>query len=138
MRLENRLFAMWPKPRLPLPVPTQNPCKNCKETGGTVTHALQVLHTLLCTQPSKDDTIQACHTYTHTLLGVAVEEVEGPSGLPAKLRANTAVLSSCGLTSTTLRVPVPGLGGKECNAAQREYVSFMAKLLGIFSSQCLV
>ena len=58
-----------------------------------MTHALEVLHTLLWTQPSKDDTIQACHTYTHTLLGGVVEQVEGPSGLPAKLRANTALLS---------------------------------------------
>ena len=102
-----------------------------------MTHALQVLHTLLWTQPSKDDTIQACHTYTHTLLGVVVEQVEGPSGLPTKLRANTSLLSGRGLTGTPLRVPLPGLGGKECPAAQREYVSFMAKSFCIFSSQCL-
>ena len=109
-----------------------------QETGGTVTHALQVLHTLLWTQPSKDDTIRACHTYTHTLLGVAVEQVKGPSGLRAKLRASTALLSGCGLTGMPLRVPLPGLGGEECTAAQCEYVSFMAKSLRIFSSQCLV
>ena len=99
-----------------------------------MTHTLQVLQTLLWTQPSKDDTIQACHTYTHTLLGVAVEQIEGPSGLLAKLRAHTALLSICGVTGTPSRVPLPGLGGKECTAAQREYVSFMAKSNCIFSS----
>ena len=103
-----------------------------------MTHALQVLYTLLWTQPSKDDTIQACHTYARTLLGVALEQVEGPSGLPTKLRASTALLSGCGLTGTPLRVPLPGLGVKECTVAQREYVSFMAKSLCMFSSQCLV
>ena len=71
-----------------------------QETGGIVTHILQVLHTLLWTQPSKNDTIQAFHTYTHTLLGAAVEDVKGPIGLPVKERANTALLSSCGLTGT--------------------------------------
>ena len=30
-----------------------------------MTDPLQVLHTLLCTQPPKDDTIQAWHTYAH-------------------------------------------------------------------------
>ena len=103
-----------------------------------MTHALQVLHTLLWTQPLKDDTIQACHTYTQTLFGVSVEKVEGPSGLPAKLQANTASLSGCGLTGTPLRAPLPGLGGEECTAAQREYVSFMAKSFYILSYQCLV
>ena len=82
--------------------------------------------------------IQACHTYTHTLLGVAVEKAQGSSGLPAKLRASTALLSGCGLTGTPLRVPLPGLGGKVCTAAQREYKLFMAKSFCIFSSQCLV
>ena len=103
-----------------------------------MTHTLQVLHTQLWTHPSKDDTIRARHTYTHTLLGVAVEQVEGPSGLPTKLRANTALLSGCGLTRTPLRVPLPELGRKECTAVQREYVSGMAKLFCIFSSECLV
>ena len=71
-----------------------------EERDKTVTHILQVPHTLLWTHPSKDETIQACHTYTHTLLGAAVEDVKGPIGLPVKERANTALLSSCVLTGT--------------------------------------
>ena len=102
--------------------------------GRTVTHALQVLHTLLWTQPSKDDIIQAFHSYTHTLLGAAVKEVVGPTGLPVRSEQNTELLNCCGLTGTPLRVPLPGLGGKECTAAQREYVSFMAKSFFIFFS----
>ena len=63
-----------------------------QETGRTVTHTLQVLHTLLTllwTQPSKDDVIQAFHSYTHTLLGAAVNEVVGPTGLPVREASNT-------------------------------------------------
>ena len=56
------------------------------EAGGTVTHALQVLHTLLWTQPSKDDIIQAFHSHMHTLLGAAVKEVVGPTGQKSEKR----------------------------------------------------
>ena len=45
---------------------------------------------------------------------------------------NTKLLNCCGLTGTPLRVPLLGLGGKEGTAAQREYVSFMAKSFFIF------
>ena len=47
-------FAMWPKPRLPLPLPTKTLIK-FQETGGTVTHSLQVLHSLQWHQPSTDE-----------------------------------------------------------------------------------
>ena len=103
-----------------------------QETGSTVTHTLQVLHNLLWTRPSKDDIIQAFHYYTHTLLGAAVNKVVGPTGLPVRSEQNTELLSCCGLTGTPLRVPLPGLGGKECSGAQHEYVSFMAESFIIF------
>ena len=97
-----------------------------------MTHALHVLHTLLWTQPSKDDFIHAFHSYTHTLLGVVVKEVVGPTGLPVRSKQNTEQLSCYGLIGTPLRVPLPELEGKECTAAQREYVSFMAESFIIF------
>ena len=108
-----------------------------EETGGTVTHTLQVLHTLLWTQPSKDNIIQAFHSYTHTLLGAVVKEVVGPTGLSVRSEQNTELLSCCGLTRTPLRVPVPRLGGKEFSAAEREYVSFMAESFFIFFAASL-
>ena len=81
----------------------------------------------------EEDIIQAFHSYTHTLLGAAVKEVVGPIGLPGRSEQNTELLLSCGgLTGTALRVPLLGLGGKQCTAAQREYVSFMAESLIIF------
>ena len=49
-----RLFATWPKPRLPLPLPTKTLIK-FQETGRTGTHTLQVLHSLYWHQPSKDE-----------------------------------------------------------------------------------
>ena len=103
-----------------------------QETGGTVTHTLQVLHTLLWTQPLNDDIIRAFHSYRHTLLGAAFKEVVGPTGLPVRSEQNTGLLSRCCVTGTPLRVPVPGLEGKECAVAQREYVSFMAESFIIF------
>ena len=103
-----------------------------QKTGGTVTHPLQVLHTLLRTRPSKDDIIQAFYSYTHRLFGAAVKEVVGPTGLPLRSEQNTELLSCCGLAKTPSRVPLPGLGGKECTAAQREYVPFMAESFYIF------
>ena len=45
---------MCPKPRLPLPLPTKTLIK-FQETSGTVTHTLQVLHSLQWHQPSKDE-----------------------------------------------------------------------------------
>ena len=57
---------------------------------------------------------QACHTYTHTLLGGVHEDDSGPSGPLVKLQENTALLSSCGLAGTPLHVSLLGLGGKEC------------------------
>ena len=32
-----------------------------------------------------------------------------------KVQENTALLSDCGLTGTSLHVPLSGLGGKECS-----------------------
>ena len=58
---------------------------------------------------------QAYHSYTHTLLGVVEEEVSGSSGPPVKVHENTALLSGCGLTGTSLQVSLSGLGGKECS-----------------------
>ena len=49
-----RLFATRPKPILPLPLPTKTLIK-LQETGGTVTHTLQVLHSLQWHQPSEDE-----------------------------------------------------------------------------------
>ena len=57
----------------------------------------------------------ACHSYTHTLLGVVDERVTGRSGLPVKGQENTALLSDCGLPGTPPRVSLSGLGGKECS-----------------------
>ena len=58
---------------------------------------------------------QAYHAYTHTLLGVVEEHVSGPSGPPVKVQENTALLSDCGLTGTSLHVSLSGFGGKECS-----------------------
>ena len=58
---------------------------------------------------------QACHSYTHTLLGVVEEHVPGRIGPPVKVQENTALLSDCGLTGTPIRVSLSGLGGKECS-----------------------
>ena len=49
-----RLFARRSKPRLPLPLPTENPDK-ISGNGGTVTHSLQVLHSLQWHPPSKGE-----------------------------------------------------------------------------------
>ena len=57
--------------------------------------------------------IQACHPYTHTLLGGVHEEDSGRSGPPVTQQENTALLSGCGLAGTPLHVPLLGLGGKE-------------------------
>ena len=64
----------------PLPQPT-NPAK-IAETGGTVTHALQVLHTLQWHHPGGRALVQLAqaptqdyHSYTHTLLGVVKAKV---------------------------------------------------------------
>ena len=58
---------------------------------------------------------QAYHSYTHTLLHVVEEHVQGPNGPPVKVQENTALLSDCGLTGTPLRVSLSGLGEKECS-----------------------
>ena len=54
MRHENACLLRWPKPRLPLPLPTKTLIK-FQETGKTVTHSLRVLHSLQWHQPSKDE-----------------------------------------------------------------------------------
>ena len=97
-----------------------------------MTHTLQVLHTLLWTQPLEDYIIQAFHSYTHTLLGAAVKEVVGPTDLPVRSEQNAELLSCCCVTGTPLRVLLPGLGGKECTVAHREYVSFTVESFIIF------
>ena len=109
------------KPRLPLPLPTKTLIK-FQETGGTVTHTLQVLHSLpigtslrRMSELLAQALTQAYHSYTHTLLGVVEEHVSGPIGPPVKGQENTALLSNCGLTGTPLRVSLSGLGGKECS-----------------------
>ena len=58
---------------------------------------------------------QAYGSYTHTLLGVVHKEVPGPGGPAVKVQDNTALLSDCGLTGTSLHVSLSGLGGKECS-----------------------
>ena len=114
---EKRLFATRPKPRLPLPLPTKTLIR-LQETGGTVTHTVQVLHSLQLQQRSKDERALAqaltlaYHCDTHTLLSVVREHVSGPSCLPVKGQQNTALVSDCGLTGTPLRVSLSGLGGK--------------------------
>ena len=56
---------------------------------------------------------QACHTYTHMLLG-GVHEVDlGSSGPPVKLQEYTALFRSCGLAGTSVQVLLLRLGGKE-------------------------
>ena len=59
--------------------------------------------------------LPAGHTYTNTLLGTVLDDDTGPNGLPVSLKENTALLSSCGLIATPLRVPLPELGGKACS-----------------------
>ena len=93
-----------------------------QEKGRTVTHARQVLHTLqwhhlggralqqLAQAPTQD-----YHSYRHALLGVVGGGVTSPSGSPVRLQENTELLSVCGLTGTPQRVPLLGLGGKECS-----------------------
>ena len=39
--------------------------------------------------------IQACHTYTHTLLGGKDERDTGPNGPPVSMQENTVLLSDC-------------------------------------------
>ena len=53
-RHENACLLRAEKPRLPLPLPTKTLIKY-QETGGTVTHTLQVLHSLQWHEPSKDE-----------------------------------------------------------------------------------
>ena len=62
-----------------------------------------------CAQPLT----QACQSNTHTLLGVVEEHVSGPSGQRVKVQENTALLSDCGLTGTSLHVFLSGRGGEE-------------------------
>ena len=95
-----------------------------QEKGGTVTHALQVLHTLQWHHPGGRALLQLAqaptqdyHSYMHALLGGVEGEVTSPSGSPVRLRENTELLSVCGLTGTPQRVSLLGLGGKECSLA---------------------
>ena len=111
---------MQPKCRLPLPLPTKTFIE-FQETGWTVTHTLQVLHSLQWHQLFRMNELWAqaltlaYHSYTHALLGVVEEGVSGPSGPPVKGQENTALLSDCGLTVTPLRISLSGLGRKECS-----------------------
>ena len=56
MRHENACLLQWQKPGQPLPLPTKTLIKS-QETGRTVTHRLQVLHSLQWHQPSKDERV---------------------------------------------------------------------------------
>ena len=51
----------------------------------------------------------------HALLGGVDEEVMSPNGSPVRWEENTELLSFCGLTGMPQRVPLLGLGGKECS-----------------------
>ena len=121
MKASKRLFATMAKiqpnhchcPSTPLKL---------QERGGTVTHALQVLHTLQWHHPAGRALLQLAqaptqdyHSYTHALLGGDEKEVTSPSGSPVRLQENTELLSVCGLTGTPQRVSLLGLGGKECS-----------------------
>ena len=105
-----------------------NPCHcaptllNMQQTGGTLTHALQVLHTLQWHHPGGRALLQLAqaptqdyHSYTHVLLGGVEDENKSPSGSPVRIQENTELLSVCGLTGTPQRVSLLGLGGKECS-----------------------
>ena len=89
--------------------------KKFHETGGTVTHSLQVLHSLQWHQPLKAERTQPCssphpgipHLHSH-----ATWWRSGPLG-PVRMQENTALLSCCGLTSTSQHVTLLGRGGKE-------------------------
>ena len=93
-----------------------------QETAGTVTHALQVLHTLQWHHPGwralpqlAQAPAQDSHSYTHAVLGVVEDEVTSPNGSPVRWQENTELLSICGLTGTPQRVSPLGLRGKECS-----------------------
>ena len=95
-----------------------------QERGGTVTHTLQVLHTLSWHHPSGRALVQLAlaptqnyYSYTHDLLGGVEGEVKSPNGSPVRWQENTELLSVCGLTGTPQRVPLLGLGGKGCSLA---------------------
>ena len=88
----------------------------------TVTHALQVLHTLHWHHPGGRALAQLAqaptqdyHSYTHALLGGVDEEVTSPDGSPVRWQENTELLTFCGLTGTPQLVFLLGLGGKECS-----------------------
>ena len=91
-----------------------------QEAGGTVTHALQVLHALQWHHPCGRALLELAqaptqdyHSCTHALLGGVEGEVTSPSGSPVRLQESTELLSVCGLTETPQRVSLLGLGGKE-------------------------
>ena len=86
-----------------------------------MTHALQVLHTLLWHHPGGRALAQLAqaptqdyHSYRHALLGGVDEEVTSPNGSAVRWQENTELLSVCGLTRTPRRISLLGLGGKEC------------------------
>ena len=83
------------------------------EIGGPVTHTLQVLHTLLWQQPSKNERAlpysrpHPClpHLNSHAMWWCSWRSVRPDE--------NTALLSDCGLAGRALSVPQPALGGKQ-------------------------
>ena len=93
-----------------------------QETGGTVTHTLQVLHSLQWHQPSKDERALrpkslslACHSYTHTLLGSVDECVTGPRGLPVKGTREPSATKRLWPNRDATTHSLSGLRGKECS-----------------------
>ena len=87
-----------------------------------MTHALQVLHSLLWHHPGGGALLQLAqaptqdyHSYTHALLGGVEDEIKSPSGSPVRIQEDTGLLSVCGLTGTPQRVSLLELGGKECS-----------------------
>ena len=93
-----------------------------QKTGGTGTHALQLLHTLQWHHPGGRALAQLAqaptqdyHSYRHALLGGVAEDVTSPNGSPVRLQENTELLSVCGLTGTPQHFCLLGLGGKECS-----------------------
>ena len=94
-----------------------------QETGETVTHALQVLHTLQWYHPGERALLQLAqaptqdyHSYTHTLLGVVEEHVVGPSDPPVKKTREHSAAEQLWLNRGRHNAfPLLGLAGKGCS-----------------------
>ena len=113
MRHENACLLRWPKPGLTTAPSHQKPDKISGNRGDSDTYSTGPTLTTVAAATEEWAGFEpqalslACHTYTHTLLGVVDECVKGPSGLPLKgTREHSAIKRLWPNKDATTRFPV--------------------------------